>query len=324
MENRSTQDCEPDVVRVAAGVIRDASGRILLSQRPEGKHLAGKWEFPGGKCDSEEDLRHALARELGEELGITVRHASPLLGLTHAYPETRVYLRLYEVDEFAGRVESREGQALRWAAASELQRIDMPAADRPMIKALTLDPCYAITPEPDQVGGVQGVVDLIRGALDSGVRLLQLRAPGMALHELEALARAISPHIRAGQARWLLNGPPELACSVGADGVHVSSRALEQLSGRPMPDDKLVIVSCHGQGELERAGSIGADFVCLSPVLATATHPDASPLGWEGFANLCRHSPLPVFALGGLSPEDVDRARAKGAFGVAGIRRFAR
>jgi 8-oxo-dGTP diphosphatase len=80
--------------------------------------------------------------------------------------------------------------------------------------------------------------------------------------------------------------------------------------------------SCHDADELERAALIGADFATLSPVRATASHPGASPLGWERFAELVREARLPVYALGGAGPEDLDRARASGAQGVAGIRAF--
>jgi len=315
--------CERGVIRVAAGVIRDRSGKILLSQRRAGKHLAGTWEFPGGKCDTGESARVALARELDEELGVEVETSAPLLTLTHAYPERTVQLILMEVGRYRGHPHGREGQALRWLAPAELEGVEMPAADRPIIKALSIDPCYAITPDPTESGGTEGVLKWADAAFAAGIRLMQLRAHSLDRATLHGLACRFGELARRYKANWLLNGPPELALEVKADGVHLTGRALADTASRPLPQDRLVIASCHDRDDLNRAGCIGADLVCLSPVGRTGSHPDATPLGWSGFETLVQHAPLPVFALGGMAPSDLEHARLHGAFGVAGISAFA-
>jgi 8-oxo-dGTP diphosphatase len=318
----SSEAARPELV-VAAGVVRDEHGRILLAQRPAGKHLAGTWEFPGGKCEPGETAHEALARELHEELGIRVEASEPLLSLTHAYPEKTVRLLLREVSLWHGEPVGCEGQPLRWARLEEMADLPMPDADRPMIRVMGLEPCYAITPDPARIGGIEAFVEAWRQRLDAGYRLLQLRAHSLDHPALADLARRCGELARDYGARWLLNGPVEMALASAADGVHLSSAALMREARRQVPKTLLLAASCHSIEELERAGQLGADFVCLSPVRATTSHAEATPLGWPGFAALCRHSPVPVMALGGVSAADLETARGQGAYGVAGISGFA-
>jgi 8-oxo-dGTP diphosphatase len=123
-------------VRVVAGVLRDANGRVLIAQRPPGKHMAGYWEFPGGKMALGESAEQALARELSEELGVSLRRCHPLLQLRHDYSDRVVELDVYVVDDYHGAPMGREAQALKWVTASELTSEPLLPADRPIIDAL--------------------------------------------------------------------------------------------------------------------------------------------------------------------------------------------
>jgi 8-oxo-dGTP diphosphatase len=123
-------------LHVVAGALFDDARRVLIAQRPAGKHMAGGWEFPGGKLDAGEDRLAGLKRELDEELGIEVLRAEPLISYEHVYAERRVFLDLWVVREFAGTPHSREGQPLQWAHIDELDRVGLLEADRPMIGAL--------------------------------------------------------------------------------------------------------------------------------------------------------------------------------------------
>ncbi len=310
------------MITVVAGVLRDGAGRVLLTERLPGKHLAGTWEFPGGKCEVDEAPHDALVRELHEELGITIDASQPLLSLTHVYPEKTIRLLIREVDAWQGELHGREGQGTRWVSLNDMAGLPMPAADRPMVKVMDLDPRYAITPDPAELGGENGLVNYWHGLLKSGFRLLQLRAHSLDRQALSRIARPCAELAAEHQATWLLNGPAELARTVGADGVHLTSAALAAAKDRPLPQDCLVAASCHDHHELAWAGDLGLDFVCLSPVQPTRSHPGARVLGWEGFEQLCTHSSLPVMALGGVGPRDLDTARRYGAFGVAGISGF--
>ena len=123
-------------IRVVAAALYDSAGRVLIAERPPGKHMAGRWEFPGGKIGADEADRAALERELKEELGIEALVAQHLLTLTHAYPDRIVELSMWTVERFAGEPRSLDGQRLKWVAPRELAREDILEADRPFIEAL--------------------------------------------------------------------------------------------------------------------------------------------------------------------------------------------
>jgi 8-oxo-dGTP diphosphatase len=126
------------LVLVVAVALIDADGRVLIGQRLEGKHLAGLWEFPGGKVGEGETPEAALIRELGEELGIEVKPAclAPLTFVSHAYPDFHLLMPLYVCRRWEGFVTPREGQALKWVRAKDLRGFPMPAADAPLIPPL--------------------------------------------------------------------------------------------------------------------------------------------------------------------------------------------
>lgn len=124
------------IIRVVAAALFDARGRILIAQRPAGTHMAGRWEFPGGKIDPGESELEALRRELNEELGVALHEAERLLELSHQYPERRIELSMWHVTRYSGEPQSLDGQALKWVDPAELEREDLLEADRPIAAAL--------------------------------------------------------------------------------------------------------------------------------------------------------------------------------------------
>ena len=128
---------DPHIHVVAAILWESASReRFLIAQRPQGKHLEGYWEFPGGKVETGESARDALGRELEEEIGVLVEQASPMMRVYYRYPERNVLLDTWEVGRFRGRTESREDQALRWIGVDEIGAYRFPPADRPILDAI--------------------------------------------------------------------------------------------------------------------------------------------------------------------------------------------
>ena len=127
------------VVLVAACALIDADGRVLIAQRPEGKSMAGLWEFPGGKVDPGERPEDALIRELKEELGIVVKEAclAPLTFASHTYEDFHLLMPLYVCRRWEGMVTAREGQKLAWVRPNRLKEYPMPPADVPLISHLT-------------------------------------------------------------------------------------------------------------------------------------------------------------------------------------------
>lgn len=311
------------VIHVVAGVLADRDGRVLIAQRPAGKHLAGRWEFPGGKSMPDEPAFEALQRELIEELGVQARHARPLIRYRHAYEDFCVDLDVWRVESWSGTPESLEGQALDWVMPDRLAEHDLLPADRPVVLALLLPDRYLIT---GTIESDQGFRSRLGRAVQRGHKLVQLRVPGGIRQDLEHLAGIAAGVCVNSDCALLINGEPrvavEIALQVGAAGIHVPSRYLPAILHRPVPDSALMGVSVHNAAELEDAIRIRADFAVLGPVLPTPSHVGEPTLGWDGFERLVSGKPLPVYALGGVSQAHLESTWRAGGQGVAGISAF--
>lgn len=125
-------------ILVVAAALVDQAGQVLVAQRPQGKSLAGLWEYPGGKIEAGETPEAALARELAEELGLTVAEADlqPLAFVSHAYPDFHLLMLLYACTRWAGDPQGQQGQPLRWASLETLAMLPMPPADVPLLPAI--------------------------------------------------------------------------------------------------------------------------------------------------------------------------------------------
>ena len=121
---------------MVAAALYDHAGRVLIAQRPAGRHMAGRWEFPGGKVGRNETESAALARELREELGIEVTAARPIMRLTHSYDDRDVELSLWVVEQFSGSPAGLDAQRLKWVTPAQLSAEDILEADRPFIAEL--------------------------------------------------------------------------------------------------------------------------------------------------------------------------------------------
>lgn len=303
----------PSRVEVAAAVITRADGSFLLGQRPAGKVYAGYWEFPGGKIEPGEAPLAALRRELNEELGIEVRTAYPWLTRDYDYAHAAVRLRFFRVMGWSGTPHGRENQRFTWQLPDAIHVDPLLPANGPILRALSLPPVYGITNAGDL--GEGEFLDRLDRALAGGLKLLQVREKAMSGDALLRFASEVVRRAHASGARVLVNGDAALAQRAGADGVHLSSAQLRQLRARPA--SLLVGASCHDAGELARAQALGSDFAVLGPVQPTPSHPGAAGVGWDGFAALLRDLPLPVYALGGMKPSDLETAWRCGAHGIS-------
>ena len=123
-------------IHVAVGVVINDRREVCISKRPEGTHLAGFWEFPGGKVEASESVAQALARELLEELSLTVESTDPLIALSHRYPDKSVLLDVHIVTSFSGQAIGLEGQEVRWVDLADLSSYEFPEANRQILQAL--------------------------------------------------------------------------------------------------------------------------------------------------------------------------------------------
>jgi len=305
-------------IHVAVAAIVNHQHRVLISKRPANVHQGGLWEFPGGKLVGGESVEDGLRRELQEELGITLTRARPLIRVAHDYTDKSVLLDVWRVERFEGEPAGHEGQQIRWVPIDQLHHYEFPAANVSIVSAVSLPECYLITPEPflDRSHFLAG----LDRALSNGVSLLQLRAKHLPDDDYRALVPEVLQRCRQMHARVLLNSEPEFAVEFGAAGVHLTSERLMTLSARPLDDSYLVAASCHTRKQLEHAQELGLDFVVVSPIRATSSHPDARTLGFTGLRALSERVSIPVYALGGMEVSDLVTAYRHGAQGIAAIR----
>jgi mutator protein MutT len=216
-------------VHVVAAAVTDADGRVLIAQRPAGKQLAGRWEFPGGKVEPGENRVQALTRELQEELGIRISgHPRPLIRVHHEYPFGKVLIDMWVVGRYEGEPRGLDGQALRWCHQDELEHADLLPADRPLIEALRLpERLSSVTSLHYTVGGPDSVKSYGRlrgilcasaaeglGVADRGVADFLVMLGVIPEVDLIALCHSVDVPVFARAASL------EHAWSLGASGVN--------------------------------------------------------------------------------------------------------
>ena len=302
------------ITRVAAAVIIGRDGRVLLAQRPEGKPYAGYWEFPGGKLEPGESPRDALVRELREELGLSVTRAASWITQEYVYPHAHVELNFFRVLGWQGEPHGHDGQAFSWQLPGRFDVAPLLPANTRVLAALSLPVVYGITCAEDL--GEDAFLARAQQAFASGLKIAQIREKNWPRARRAAFAERLATLARAHGARLLLNGNDAgLARSTGLAGVHWTAADLAVATDRPR--DMIVGASCHAPHEVARAAELDLDYALVAPVRATPTHPTAVPLGWDGFSACIANNRVPVYALGGLTRADLDRAIDSGAHGIA-------
>ena len=303
-------------IDVAVGVVRDKRGRVLISRRKDDTHQGGLWEFPGGKFESTENAEQALNRELNEELNIRPKSSSPLIKINFNYPECNVCLHVREVHDFGGEPVGREGQACKWVAVQELNEYEFPEANKAILSAIKLSRHYAIIGG----GGSQQILRDLENVSTQGVSLVQIRDKRLSGADVEEILAAVRLKCNELGIAYLLNSQMLVKRKLD-EGVHLTSFDLMNLKRRP-ESSGFVAASCHNLQELRKAELLGVDFAVLSPVMETASHPGVQVLGWKQFTELVAKVNIPVFALGGLTKQDYERALECGAQGISGISLF--
>ncbi len=358
----NSSDTACSIIHVAVAVIRDRQGNILVSRRLKHAHQGSLWEFPGGKREPGESVFQALQRELMEELALTIIAARPLIMIAHDYDDCSVLLDVWAVTSYSGEAISCEGQQFKWLNPASLFSLDMPAADAPIVQAVNLPDIYLITAEPDYLVSACHQTDTIENEqhkresinrfmteFTQSVRsasVVQLRLKNIPFDTWTIMAKECLQIAETNHCQLLVNASMAQAMSLGVAAVHLDGNQLQDLyqtgkslkgTVQELADAKglaadlilpatrsgmLVSASCHNSQQLRMAEELGVDFVVLSPVQTTASHPTAKAMGWERFNSLVRECKVPVYALGGLSEKDVLVAQENGAQGVAGISAF--
>jgi 8-oxo-dGTP diphosphatase len=287
------------VTEVAVGVLVRPDGAVLLADRPDGKPYAGYWEFPGGKIEPGEDVSAALARELREELGITIGPAAPWVVFEYDYPHAYVRLHFQRVFQWRGAPRAHEGQRFGFHRPADPAPAPLLPAAVPALRWLQL---------PDLLLLVAGNEPFVPQAVLEG-----MSAAGRTWVAIDGdgpSARAAAAHAAAFGARVLGSGTLD-----ARDGCVLPVARLRALAARP--PGEWVGAWADTRADVGRAARMGLDFVLVGPVLDDPGCCASPSIGWHGFAAVVRDPPLPAFAFGGLAPADLQPARRAGAHGVA-------
>jgi 8-oxo-dGTP diphosphatase len=207
----------------------------------------------------------------------------------------------------------REGQQLSWQHPESITVTPILPANAPIMKALALPPVYVITNLAEM--GEQSFFATLKSQLERGLRMIQVREKQLSKDAFMKFSAQVIALAKQYDAKVLISEDFGLARELGADGVHLPSQALLVLKTKPA--GLMVAASCHNPIELRHAEHLDLDFVVLSPVKSTLSHPEAEPLGWQKFAELAESVSLPIYALGGMSLNDLPVAFSYGARGIA-------
>lgn len=314
-----------DIVHVAVAVIMNQHNQVCISLREKGVHQGSLWEFPGGKIEQSETVEQALKREIKEELNLSIKTSRPLIKINHIYSNVSVCLHVQKILSYSGEAKSMEGQLVKWVNVSQLSDYDFPAANAGIVQAIQLPKYYLITGKfIDQ----KNFILKLDKALKNNIRLVQLRLKNENLAQVgdpHELIAEVSLMCEKVNARLLFNLSEQWNkvidfTKIPFSGFHLDSASL--MSNTKRTEGKMLSASCHNEKELEKALQLKADFVVLSPVQKTTSHLDMVPIGWDTFSELIENIAIPVYALGGVTADDLEIAQNNGAQGVAAISAF--
>jgi len=300
------------IVKAVVGILRNADGEILISERRQDQFMAGYWELPGGKIQIGESNEANLARELKEELGIEISELSLIHTMRHQYPEKTVHLWIYTINHFDGEARGVEGQNIVWCPSERLGDFNLLPTMKVIIHKICLPEQYWITPDGESE---ESLLKQLHAHINSGSKLIQLRAKKLID---SAFVERLYKICQDANVKLILNTPNK-TFDEPCDGWHLTTQELLSLSERPCALDKLLGASTHNVIEAEHAEKIDVDYISIAPVEPTKSHPDSKPLGWDKASELVSESNLPVYLLGGMSKQALERSLAIGAQGVAGI-----
>jgi 8-oxo-dGTP diphosphatase len=305
-------------LHVAVGVITNPEkNQVLITKRTSNQHLAGLWEFPGGKVEKNETVQSALFRELEEELGIIVNEARQLTTVSHDYPDKKVLLDVWCVESYSGSPNGKENQEVEWVEVNKLHNYEFPEANKHIVQTLTLDPIYLINPL-EYISSSKFITKLEQ-CFKSGINLYQLRLEKKNNPDFEIIVKKVIKLAKKYRVKLVLNGKPSDLNLYDVSGIHLKSLNLMEYEKRPISQDYILGASCHNEKELLQAEKLNVNYAFISPVLKTTSHQEAKGIGWEAFSGLSKKVKFPVYALGGMSPMDLEMAQKHNAHGIAMI-----
>lgn len=294
-------------VDVAIAILLHKS-KVLVGWRQANQHQGNKHEFPGGKIEEGETPEQACRREVYEEVGIGLKEWHQFDVIRHEYEDIIVTLHLlhaYVPDELLNLIH----QPWSWFSRDQLADLNFPKANSTIIERLIWSHLIKISDQVDELPKTNSQMYLRIETKD----IERLQQQLIKLSEQQLLKLIVNVDVWQ-QLNTVLQEKIKT--------VHLKQSQLMQLKKGDLVVAKRYIAACHDAVSVQHAHQIGCDAIFLSPVNPTATHPNSKVLGWDGFAALAQKSDIPVFALGGVAPADLEQAQKHNAYGLAGIRQF--
>lgn len=287
-------------------------GKVLVGWRNADQHQGNKYEFPGGKVEAGETPVQACRREIFEEVGIGIQQWHVFDVIHHEYEDVEVHLHLFHAqvpEQYLNDIQ----KPWTWYRRDQLLALNFPKANQAIVQRLVWAQQIKISSEIDELAEITGTNSIPK------LFYFRTEAHQTAIDHIQNLDDVALSKLIVNVNLW-----EQLSEQVQkkVSAVHFKHHQLMALMAGQLPIGLRCIAACHDLVSLQRAQTFGFDAVILSPVLPTVTHPDAYTLGWDKFADYARSSDIPVFALGGLKPNDLAIAQQYGAYGIAGIRNF--
>ena len=282
--------------------------KVLVGWRQANQHQGNKHEFPGGKIEEGETPEQACRREVYEEVGIGLKEWHQFDVIRHEYEDIIVTLHLFHTyvpDELLSLIH----QPWSWFSRDQLADLNFPKANSTIIERLIWSHLIKISDQVDELPKTNSQMYLRIESKD----IEKLQQQLIKLSEQQLLKLIVNVDVWQ-QLNTVLQEKIKT--------VHLKQSQLMQLKKGDLVVAKRYIAACHDAVSVQHAHQIGCDAIFLSPVNPTATHPNSKVLGWDGFAALAQNSDIPVFALGGVAPADLEQAQKHNAYGLAGIRQF--
>ena len=287
-------------------------GKVLVGWRNADQHQGNKYEFPGGKVEAGETPVQACRREIFEEVGIGIQQWHVFDVIHHEYEDVEVHLHLFHAqvpEQYLNDIQ----KPWNWYHRDQLLELNFPKANQAIVQRLVWAHQIKISSEINEL--------IANTDADSNQCLFYFRteADQTAMDQIQQLDDVALSKLIVNVDLW-----EQLSEQVQkqVSAIHFKHNQVMALMAGQLPTGIRCIAACHDLVSLQKAQMLGCDAVILSPVLATESHPKAHGLGWDTFASYVESIDIPVFALGGLKPNDLEIAQQHGAYGVAGIRNF--
>jgi 8-oxo-dGTP diphosphatase len=312
-----------NTIKVAVGILRNNKQQILISKRQNHQFMPDFWELPGGKIKQGELPKQAIIRELKEELGIVVTHLSAHKNITHQYPDRLIKLSIFNINQYQQTPRGIEGQDIIWSDIDNLANFKLLPTMKIFINSITLPNKYWITPALNHQS--DDWMKKFDEKINQGISLIQLRSKTpLNSHFIAELYSKCQQH----NIKLLLNIIDKSFNENYCDGWHITTAEMLALNKNPIlkksstTKPKILGVSTHCLKEALMAQNLGADFIVISPIQATQTHPNATPLGWKTAQEVAKKINIPVYFLGGMGLKDLNKALKLNAQGIAGVSAF--